>query len=399
MTIGIRHFLVSLIMLVFTSNGAWAQSGSISEPPPPYSFQSIVSPTPKQFVVKFDSPVQTKYVENNSVVLHVSLPAERSEKVPVVIIAHYWGATDLKNESDMSDRLASRGIASIIIELPYHLSRTPYGTRSGQLAIEPDPYLIRKSMTQAVLDIRRTVDWAEFSGLFDNQKIGIVGTSLGAVVSSIAFGVEPRFSCYCSVLGGGDVAAILWSSSRLVKQREVLRNRGWKLDSLRKELVEIEPLNYLKKDDVRPAYFILARYDTVIPVESQRLLSESTGDKPKLWLDTGHYGGFLVQPSVQRTVANFFSETFRGIPFEPPSRLFAPTIRLASIAAFPTGLQVGVGLDLWKSNENADGFGTLMLTPKGPQGFIGYKLKGGFAIGVSITPKRSGPGILWNFVL
>ena len=165
--------------------------------------------------------------------------------MPVVVVLHYWGASDQKAEVSLANDLLRRGIAAVLMPLPYHLSRTPAGYRSGQLAIQADPKVLVATMSQAVLDVRRTVDWIETRPEFDSRHIGIVGTSLGSLVAANSYGVESRFGPAAFVVGGADFAHIIWNSSRVVTQREDLRRRGYTEERMRDELKPIEPLEFL----------------------------------------------------------------------------------------------------------------------------------------------------------
>jgi dienelactone hydrolase len=113
--------------------------------------------------------------------------------VPVVLITHYWGARDLRAEVSLATELAQLGIGSAIMSLPYHLSRAPKGTRSGDMAIQPDPEKLKATLVQSVLDMRRTLDFLATRPEFRRDQIGLAGTSLGAIVASLAYAVEPRF--------------------------------------------------------------------------------------------------------------------------------------------------------------------------------------------------------------
>lgn len=350
------------------------------------------------FAAEFPSAYPSGRVQNDTVHLQVMVP-KGVAKPPVVLLLHYWGAPDLRAETAQATRLAKLGIASVMMELPYHLSRTPSGTRSGELAISPDPASLRQMMIQAVGDIRRTVDWIESRPELDASRIGLAGTSLGAVIGSVAFAVEPRLGSYCSVLGGADLAGILWRSARLVRERDVMRRNGLTRESLTKALVTIEPLTHLRQDDLRPIFVIGAKYDTVVPRANQEALAKHLVHSQSLWLPTGHYGGFLVQQSLFREVGDFFSATFQGAVYQPPARLYAPTLRVIGLANPVSGLSVGAGLDVWNLDQEGRVFATVILTPKGLQGFVGTRVSTGFSLGVSILPRKTTLGALWSFVL
>lgn len=393
-----KAILMFLLVAVCAAGKSLAHEPSLAQAPPPLEYRAWAHTAGAWSRVNLESAYPTEFAENRKLPLHVLTP-EEGGAAPVVIILHFWGAANLESELGLARRLAAAGIASVIVELPYHLSRTPAGSRSGELAIRPDPIKLRETMTQAVWDVRRTVDWIEQQSAFDAERIGIVGTSLGAFVGAAAFGVEPRLKAYCSLLGGADLAGTIWSSSRLVRERDALRRQGWNRNTLSEALQPIEPSVYLRAGDPRPSYLIAARYDTVVPGSSTTRLADALGTPNLLWIDTGHYGGFVVQTSVHQSVTQFFRRTFDGVGFRAPQRLFAPTFRLGAPLNPQTGLQVGLGIDFWKLDAQGSTFGALFLTPKGPQVFIGTKVGSGLSVGVSVTQRRTNIGALWSFVL
>jgi dienelactone hydrolase len=293
-------------------------------------------------------------VANDTVPLQVWIPSRREGPFPAVILLHYWGAGDIRSERNTAQELCRRGIAGIVLHLPYHLRRTPPGTRSGELAIVAKPEAMIRTMSQGVLDVRRAVDWIATRPEFDKEKIGIAGTSLGAIVASVSASVEPRLKFAAFVLGGADLAHILWNSSRVVKQRDEMRRDGLTEERLREVLKPIEPLRYLPEAKLQGSFVIGARYDSVIPAQDTQKLIDAL-DKPKsVWLDTGHYGGFLIQKQVQRAAAAFFASEFSGTAYVPPKRITAPTVRVGAQLNSDNGLEVSLGLDIWRGTARGD---------------------------------------------
>lgn len=315
---------------------------------------------------------------------------------PSVVILHYWGATDLGLEYQTARELNSRGIAGIVMTLPYHLSRTPKGSRSGELALQADPLKLVASMTQSVLDLRRTVDWIQTRPEFDKEKIGLAGTSLGGIVASLAFGIELRFKYGSFVLAGADLAGILWSSSRVVTQREELRRRGYTEERLRDELRAIEPSTYLPNAAGRPSLVIAANLDTVVPPANARVLIGALGAPQTVWLSTGHFGGALVRNRIIRTVAGFFDASVKGQKFQAPPTLHAPTLRFGLVYSDHKGLQFALSTDVWHADARGNVFAAAVLTPQGPQGFAGVRLTDKLSTGIVLFPNRTTFGLSWN---
>lgn len=380
-----------------------AQVPNVTQPPPAIAFDAwrevVRTDEAVEYAVSFPSALTSRFEVNNTVPLRVLVPADAKGPVPVVLIMHYWGATDLRAEISLATDMARKGVASAILTLPYHLGRTPPGVRSGQLAIEPDPARLSFTMAQSVLDARRALDFLATRPEFRSDQIGLAGTSLGAIVAVLTFAVEPRITHAAFLLGGADIANVLWTSSRVVPQREILRRRGFTESRLRKELEAVEPLRYLPARRTGSTFVIGAKYDTVVPPESTDRLIQNLPNVKTLLIDTGHYGGIFVQRRLLREIGNFFTTEFSGQPFVPPKRVYAPTVRLGVKYDVPSGLDVGGSIDLLRFDRRGDGFASLFLSPRGPQIFVGRKLTQGLSFGASVGLNRSGVGLFWSSVL
>jgi hypothetical protein len=352
-----------------------------------------------EYLVEFPSPVLTGIEVNDRVPLRVFLPTQRSGPVPVVLIMHYWGALDLRVERTLALELNRRGAAAAILTLPYHLDRTPAGYRSGQLAIQPDIDKLKGTMVQAVQDSRRAIDFLKTRSEIDSRQMGVFGTSLGALVSASVYGIEPTITHAAFLLGGVDLAGILWSSTRVVGQRDALRRRGYTEERLREALAPIEPARFLPNRTSGSAFVVGGNFDTVVPRRNTERLISLLPSARVLWLDTGHYGGIFVQRRLMREVANYFATEFAGGTFDPPSRLYAPTVRIGFRFDTASGIDLGVGLDLLKFDAKGDSFATLMLTPRGPNVFVGRKFSQGLAVGAFGSTRGAGIGLFWSTVL
>ena len=136
----------------------------------------------------------------------------------------------------------------------------------------------------------------------------------------------------------------------------------------------------------------------MIPAYSSSQLIDSLDHPEHLILDSGHYGGALVQGRLLRTVSSFFGSTFAGIAYQAPKDFYVPTIRFGLAADLETGFNVAASLDVWRLNSSSAMFASLMFTPKGARGFIGGNVGGGFAIGAVILPRKTTFGMVWNTV-
>lgn len=354
---------------------------------------------PFEYTVTFPSSVASPYPDNDHVDLRVFLPEERSGPIPCVLILHYWGATDLRVERAMAMELTQRKIGAAIMTLPYHLGRTPAGHKTGELAIEPDPERLRRTMFQSVQDARRSIDFLAQRKEFDSTKFGVAGTSLGSIVAAGTFGVDDRLKHAAFLLGGADLAHILWTSSRVVIQRDILRRRGFTEEKLRDALDDVEPSSYLRARRDGTSFVVGGLFDTVIPHESTVALARALPTPQVLWLETGHYGGIFVQRRLMRLVAQCFDASFAGRSFVAPDGIYAPTVRIGVMAGSLGGFDLGGGLDLFKLDRRGEEFGTLFITPRGPQIFVGKVISRGLSFGANLSTRGFGVGLMWSAVL
>jgi hypothetical protein len=376
-------------------------ASSVASPPPPIAFDPWTTVKEDEFQIEkqvtFPSSVRSPHPENDRIRVRVILPAGKKGPLPCVILLNYWGAADEQMEESLARRLNARGIAAVLMPLPYHLSRTPKGARSGQLAIQADVEALKLTMVQSVADVRRTVDLIQTLPVLDGKRIGVSGTSLGSIVGALAFALEPRLGSASFLLGGVDLAHIFWRSSVVVQQRERMRGQGWTEERLREALQPVEPKGFLEPLGERKALVVWARHDQVVPRQSSLDLIDKLGKPAVVALESGHYGGFLIQGEVLRTVSSFFDATFRGEDYTPPGRLTAPTLRVGMFYNPETSFQVGLGIDLWRAGSKWHA--TPIITPKGVQGFVGLQVGGQVSLGATLTGAKTTWGMAWTVIL
>lgn len=352
----------------------------------------------REYEATFPSALVSPYPANNVVPLRIYRP-NTNAPVPVVLIAHYWGAQDLRAETNQAIELCRRGIGAAIITLPYHLKRTPPGFRSGELAVTADIPALKETTLQSVLDIRRAIDFLQQRPEFVKAPLGLIGISLGGVVGATAFAVEPRITHITFLVAGLDLANIIWNSSRLVKAREGLRARGMTEEKLRAELAGIEAKTRLPRNPPGTAFMVVGKFDTVIPESSSDALVAAFPDSAVLRLDTGHYGGVFVQRRLIKESAEFFQKSFQGTKYVPPAKLYAPTIRLGLTFDSLNGFGLGAGLDIWRLDRSGDTAARLFLTPRSVNLWITREVSQGLSLGAFVGLKGGGIGVMWAVVL
>ncbi len=130
---------------------------------------------------------------------------------PVVIVLPVWGISEYPSRKFARDlRQRARGAIDImLVESDGYLidwealSGAETDARFRQLA-----NVTGKRMRDMVVDVRRMVDWLSAHESIDENRIGIIGFSLSAVVTALTLQHDPRLAAGVIVMGGSDPAEI-----------------------------------------------------------------------------------------------------------------------------------------------------------------------------------------------
>lgn len=396
----LKNLLLPAVLIMAAS--ASPQLPAVTESPPHTTdFSERVMPSDPDrtvLLLRFSSPVHTAVNENNTAEAHITIPRDAARPMPVVVLLHYWGATDFQVEERLARDLAARGIASAMLVLPYHMRRSPQNVVSGKYAIRPDVDFLKETITQAVMDVKRLIDYLTSKSDFNPNAIGLTGISLGAVVGSLIYAVEPRITAAALLLGGVDIAHLIWHSSVTIETRNGFRRQGYTEDRLREALASVEPMNYANSEKGSRLLVVGAKYDEVVPTEDTRKLIDAFGQPIVLWLDSGHYGGAIVERRLYRNVAEFFLAKFFNTEYNPPPTIRTPTLRVGVHYNPEFELTVGIGLDLWRSRDGKT-IVNAMITTEGPALFGGQTVTKGLMAGIVLTPKGPVWGLFWSVIL
>jgi len=337
------------------------------------------------YSVSWESWVHSDYPVNNVVPAFYYQP-QRSGKVPAVVVLHAYGTRRAKEEQQLCAYLAERGIACILPFLPYHYMRTPVGHESGALMVGADIDRTVQAVAQAMIDIRTAVDWLQQRPEVDEHRIGIVGVSLGGILMHLAMGIERRFVAGVSVLGGAEVADLLWTSPIMTPVRAKLDRQEMTLPELRRRLRIIEPLTYARLNRPRQVLMIEGRYDLVVPPHSATAMWRGLGEPEIIWLNTGHYGGVLVSRQLHAVVAAYLLNQF-GERRGPLPEVHAYTLKAGVMVDDRAGLSATFNVTLVHLGRN--GFVDLALTTSGPLIGLSFRLTQVTELGIGAPIGRS----------
>jgi dienelactone hydrolase len=223
--------------------------------------------------------------------LYLPIDAKAGDRRPAAVVVHHLGGS-FDAEAILAQHLATHGLVAFFISLPNYGKRRAPGTREGFL--EPkDPVGSFMGFRQAALDVIRAADMLRARPEVDPARVGAVGVSLGAIVTSLARGVDPRIGRTVLVIGGGDLPRLIAESQ---EAQAMLARKGSSLpsgDLLAEALRPVDPLTFASRVRTEDVLMLNASRDEIIPEGSTLALWEAYG-RPRLrWFDCGHYGVVL----------------------------------------------------------------------------------------------------------
>jgi len=107
-----------------------------------------------------------------------------------------------------------------------------------------------------IIDIRRTIDWAQARPEVDPDRIAVIGFSRGAIMAAVATANDRRLTATVLVMGGAHPHEALAACPMLRGdgvQRKVQKEYGWTLDAFADRLAplyyDLDPANYPNQVD------------------------------------------------------------------------------------------------------------------------------------------------------
>jgi len=236
--------------------------------------------------LRFTSPVETPYPENNT--MNARWFPARGRRA--VLVLPQWNA-DAIGHNALCRIFNLSGIAALRMSMPYHDVRMPAELQRADYAVSANIGRTIDAGRQAVCDIRACLDWLESQGY---SELGIMGTSLGSCYAFIASAHDARLKINAFNHASTYFGDVVWTgqSTRHIRQgiEGVLDQQG-----LRRAFLAISPMAYFNQFARWPkkSLMIYAKYDLTFLPEFSRV---AAGEFARRQLDTivrclpcGHY--------------------------------------------------------------------------------------------------------------
>lgn len=309
-----RAIVLTLAAIGFL--GTSLQAGVYDLKKEPFSFEIKKIGETKTAVLEqlmFPSLVRTQAQDNNTVWATFYATKVGAHPAPSVLVLPILGAPNAWIERVFCEALARRGMNALLLEFPYQFHRRSYPwLASGQLFMARNPKHLMRNFRQAVLDARRALQWLRKQDSVDSKRLGVLGVSLGALVGSIVLGLEPDVSTGCLLLGGADLARILWDGDMTAKVARSLEREGMTYEKLAASIAPYDPREHAPGAQGKKLWLINARWDKVVPRAAADALYEALGRPHRTWVWGGHYSAILHMVWMPRSVSRFFQRSFEA---------------------------------------------------------------------------------------
>ena len=276
---------------------------STREVPDP-KLEAKVKGTQADFL-RFTSPVQTPFPENNNVNARwFPAPGRRA----IVLLPH-WNSDALAYNS-LCKVLNRFGISVLRLSMPYHDIRRPAEISRADYAVSANIARTIDACRQGVIDVRCCLDWLEQQGY---DQLGILGTSLGSCYAFLAAAHDPRIQVAAFNHASTYFADVVWHGQSTRHIRQGLEAEI-DLERLRGLWSAISPMSYFDKFARwrKNSLIIYAKYDlTFLPEFSRDVVREferhhlqhkvvvlpcghyTTGETPYKYMDGYYLVSFL----------------------------------------------------------------------------------------------------------
>ncbi|MEK7858693.1 MAG: prolyl oligopeptidase family serine peptidase [Elusimicrobiota bacterium] len=262
-----------------------------------------------EYEVRFPSALKSRFPANDTVWAHFSVPVGAKGPVPCIVVLPVMAAPNIWIEQRFINRFRKDGFAVLWLEMPYQFHRRPDPSMpSGQVFLARTAPKLAANFRQSVLDARRALTWLSKHPAVDPGRIGLFGTSLGGMVGSVVYSVDPRPRYAVFLLAGADFPSLAQSSSMT---RPFMRRAGIDAESLRRAWRGIDPLDYMESNKTKKALLINCLWDLVIPKANALKLFEAFPAARQVWLPLGHYSAILHLLWIPRYISADFIEALK----------------------------------------------------------------------------------------
>jgi len=236
--------------------------------------------------------------------LFIPTAATSAKPVPCLVLLHGLGGSK-EQMSGVARALAGLGYASLSIDEYNQGERASQTNNTTDMAHLMS--MVQKGVPQTAEDVRRGIDLVSARKNIDPSRIGLLGVSLGAIIGTVAAGVEPRIKATVLISGGGNWGVILnavssvglltggQNTTSISQQDQMMATIG---------LASVDPITFAPHIAPRALLMESGRLDKIITPEStQQLYDAASAPKNSdVHIDWYAQSGHVPDPALTAPV-------------------------------------------------------------------------------------------------
>jgi dienelactone hydrolase len=254
------------------------------------------------FRLRYPSPITSPCSENNTVHAEYYRPHGPGPFPGVIVLDITAG--DQSVSRSICTHLARHGIAGLFVQMAYYGPRRPPG--STLRLVSADYLHSLEAIRQTVLDLRCATAWLASRPELDAARLGILGTSLGSFIGTLAAEMEPRLGRVVVLLGGGGLVDGYYDHPQAAPFRTAWEAVGGTREKLAKLLAPVDPLTCAANLRDRRVLILAGKRDDIVPPKMAEALWEATGKQKIIWFDCTHYGAVVYFAAALDAVVKHF---------------------------------------------------------------------------------------------
>jgi hypothetical protein len=190
-------------------------------------------------ILTFRSAIVTETEPNN--IVHAKVYEGESRRSAVMVLPHWNVET---GGYDALNRWLTRlGLTVVELTLPYHGLRSRPGSVVSDYFVSSNIGRTIRSVRQAVLDTRKTLNWLSDRGY---RNIALVGVSLGSCIAGLVAAHDVRIRASALILAAGDFSEVIWTGRATQYIKDALA-AGTTLEELKRVWSIISPGTFAKE--------------------------------------------------------------------------------------------------------------------------------------------------------
>lgn len=225
-----------------------------------------------------------------------------------VILVHGWRMDSYDRMYDIYlDSFMEKKCNIYTFTLPHHFERSSDDSLyNGELFVSANIDRTLLSIKQTISDLRALILYLKEN----NEKVVLIGLSLGGFITNLAAIVEERIDVLISVMYANSLAFSVWKSICGKYMKKDFESHGFTYEELKKDWAILEPSNFKPVIPKGNILLFSGIHDEYVLNEDTDYLWEAWDKPQRILYPCGHAGIALFKNEIRKKSLEFLRERF-----------------------------------------------------------------------------------------